>query len=81
MKKNVAQMNDDALLKELEHELLPKLPSVEGGWRMLIDTFGLQLLAQTSTRLVHLALRQRDKIAKLEDEVAELKRQIARIVK
>ena len=70
-------MNSNDLLDELEEEFLPKLPSVEGGWRLLFDRYGTQLLAQISTRLIHLAFRQQSRIEKLEDEIAELKKRLA----
>ena len=79
--KDVDQMSSDELLNELEKKLLPKMPSVEGGWRLLIDVYGQVTLAQVSTRLIHLALNQRDRIEKLEDEIAKMKKQIASIVK
>jgi hypothetical protein len=78
MNKNVEQMDSNALLKELEKDLLPKLPSVEGGWRLMLDVFGQQVLAQVSTRLIHLVLKQQSRIDQLEKEIAELRGQITR---
>ncbi len=69
-------MNDKALLEQLEFDILPKMPSVENGWRLIFDTCGQQVLAQAATNLIHLSLRQQDKIEKLESEIAELKKQI-----
>lgn len=63
-------------MDELEFEILPKMPSVEGGWRLLLDVYGQQVLAQAVTRLIHLTLRQQDDIEALKAEIAELKNQI-----
>ena len=81
MRKDVDKMDSHALLRDLECELLPKLPSTENGWRLFLDRFGVQVLAQVSTRLIHLTLKQQGRIDQLEKEIAELRRQITHTVR
>ena len=72
-------MNCDQLLKELERDFAPKIPSAGSGWRALIHTMGQEVLAQSSARLIRLARIQQDRIEQLEKEITELKQQITHL--
>ena len=74
--RSVARLDSKTLLKELTEELLPKMPSVAGGWRLLFDTFGQEVLAQVSARLILLTQKQQDTINQLEQEITMLKAQL-----
>ena len=70
-------MNCDQLLKELEQDFAPKIPSAGSGWRALLHTVGQEVLAQSSARLIRLARIQQNRIEQLEKEITELKESVS----